>query len=154
LHLSTWAIALDQSIKWWMRQNIALGEIYNVTPFLDWVHVWNRGISFGLFPCESLWSRSVLGLVTLIFIGFLVLLCTQSTTTRQRWGSGLMVAGALSNGIDRIFYRGVFDFIRMHWGSWDFPVFNLADMLITMGFLALLSEHFQWNALRLQKKRH
>ena len=153
IHLSTWFIAADQGTKWWVRQHIALGQIHPVTPFLDWTHVWNRGISFGFFPCQSVLERCILGFFVLLFIGFLLVLWSQSTTSRQRWGSMLMISGALSNGIDRLVHQGVFDFIRLHWGSWDFPVFNVADMLITIGFLALLSDHFQWNALRFQKKR-
>ena len=153
IHLSTWLIGVDQGTKWWVRQHVSLGQVHPVTPFLDWTHVWNKGISFGFFPCESIIERCILGFFVLLFLGFLLVVWFQSTTSRQRWGSMLMISGALSNGIDRLVYQGVFDFIRLHWGSWDFPVFNVADMLITMGFLALLSEHFQWNALRFQKKQ-
>ena len=151
--LSSIFIFLDQITKWWVRQHIALGEGHTVTSFLDWTHVWNRGISFGLFECHSLIQRGILCFFVLIFIGFLTLLWSQAVTPRQRWGSILMISGALSNGIDRVIHQGVFDFIRIHYGSWDFPVFNVADMLITMGFLALLSEHFQWTALGFRKKR-
>jgi len=147
------SIILDQGLKAFVQKKIALGELYTVTFFLDWTHVWNKGISFGMFPCASLFSRIILGGISCLFIGFLFVLYRQSIGLIQRLGSALMISGAISNGIDRIVYQGVFDFIRVHWGSWDFPVFNLADMLISMGFLALLSEHFEWNALRFQKKR-
>ncbi len=153
LCVSSVFVCVDQAVKWWVRQHIALGEWRTVTSFLDWTHVWNRGISFGFFECHSLIQRSILCLFVLIFIGFLLLLWSQAVTARQRWGSILMISGALSNGIDRVIHQGVFDFIRIHYASWDFPVFNVADMLITMGFLALLSEHFQWNALGFRKKR-
>lgn len=153
MHVSTWLVCLDQGVKWWVRQYISLGDLYTVTFFLDWTHVWNRGISFGLFPCHSVIQRGILGIFILIFIGFLMILWSQAVTAKQRWGSALMISGALSNGLDRMVHQGVFDFIRIHYGSWDFPVFNVADMLITMGFLALLSEHFQWNTLGFRKKR-
>jgi signal peptidase II len=153
VHIIAWATALDQGTKWWVRTHTQPNQVHTITPFLDWTHVWNYGISFSLFPCQSLWSRLILGALTLLFIGFLLFLYAQATTTRQRWGTALMIGGATTNGIDRIIHSGVFDFIHLHWGFWDFPVFNLADMLISMGFLALLSEHFQWNALRFQKKR-
>jgi signal peptidase II len=152
-HITAWAIALDQASKWWARIHIPENNTHAVTPFLNWTHAWNYGISFSLFPCHSLWSRLVLGALTLVFIAFLVIMYAQASTERQRWGGALMIGGAISNGIDRIIHKGVFDFIHLHWGFWDFPVFNLADMLISMGFLALLSEHFQWNAMRFQKKR-
>jgi len=152
IHLSAWCIGLDQWTKWLTQKNILPGQIISAMPFLDWVHVWNKGISFGLFPCETFWGRILLSLLISIFVGFLLKMYAQSTTRMQRWGFAFMIAGALSNGIDRVIHAGVFDFIRVHWGSWDFPAFNVADMLISMGFLALLSEQFQWNALRFQKK--
>ena len=152
IHISFWCIGLDQWTKWLFQKAVSQGQVVTVAPFLDWVHIWNKGISFGFFPCETVWGRSVLGLLILIFVGLLLKLYAHSVTNLQRWGFSLMVSGALSNGIDRMVHAGVFDFIRVHWGAWDFPAFNVADMLISMGFLALLSEQFQWNALRFQKK--
>jgi signal peptidase II len=152
LHLSFWSIGLDQWSKWFIQKMVPEGSVITVTPFLDWVHIWNKGISFGFFPCETLWGRSLLTLLILVFVGILLRMYAHSVTSLQKWGFSFMVAGALSNGIDRIVHAGVFDFIRVHWGAWDFPAFNVADMLISMGFLALLSEQFQWNALRFQKK--
>jgi len=152
LHWGIWCIALDQWTKWLGQNYIQPGQCHTVTPFLDWVHVWNKGISFGLFPCHTLGGRILLLIISLVFVGFLLKMYAHAATRIQRWSLSIMVGGAIGNGIDRIVHGGVFDFIRVHWGSWDFPAFNLADMLISMGFLALLSEQFQWNALRFQKK--
>ena len=152
IHLSFWSIGLDQFSKWLFQTIVSPDQIVKVTPFLDWVHIWNKGISFGLFPCETLWGRSLLCILIGLFVALLFKMYAHSVTPLQRWGFSLMASGAISNGIDRIIHAGVFDFIRVHWGAWDFPAFNVADMLISMGFLALLSEQFQWNALRFQKK--
>jgi signal peptidase II len=49
------------------------------------------------------------------------------------WMTALLVAGTLGNMIDRIIYGGVRDFINI--GMLDFPIFNIADVLLTIGVL-------------------
>jgi signal peptidase II len=48
-------------------------------------------------------------------------------------GLALVLGGALGNAIDRALWGHVVDFIRVHYGSWYFPAFNVADSAITVG---------------------
>ena len=48
------------------------------------------------------------------------------------------MGGALGNVIDRIFLGHVVDFVRLHYGAWYFPAFNVADSAITVGAVLLI----------------
>jgi signal peptidase II len=50
----------------------------------------------------------------------------------------LILSGGISNFLDRIMYGSVVDFIQLHLGDWFFPVFNVADVAISVGALLLL----------------
>ena len=53
-----------------------------------------------------------------------------------------VLAGAISNIIDRYLYGGVVDFIHAHLGGWSWPIFNVADMAIVLGIFCIFWE--QW----------
>jgi signal peptidase II len=137
---------LDQITKMWVKSIVGYGEAKVLTPFLSFIHVWNRGISFGLFSCHSAMSRYFLLAIIVGFITVLIMWCRRSQTRWQQIALMLIIGGAIGNAFDRVMFGGVFDFVRLHWKNFYFPAFNLADMLITMGFLALMRDHFQWKA--------
>jgi len=138
--------ALDQLSKILIKNIVAYGQSKVITPFLTVIHVWNTGISFGLLSCHSSVSRYLLLAVILGFIGVLIVWCQRSQTKWQQIALMLIIGGAVGNAFDRLMFGGVFDFVRFHWKNFYFPAFNLADMLITVGFLALMRDHFQWKA--------
>lgn len=53
----------------------------------------------------------------------------------EKWGFGLILAGAMGNGIDRFVHGHVIDFLELRFIR--FPVFNLADVWINLGLLCL-----------------
>ncbi|MBN8611775.1 MAG: signal peptidase II [Deltaproteobacteria bacterium] len=56
------------------------------------------------------------------------------------WGVPLVAAGALGNMIDRLRLGYVVDFLHVHYAPWDFdyPVFNVADIVIGIGVALLV----------------
>jgi signal peptidase II len=54
------------------------------------------------------------------------------------WGIGSIIIGAVSNIIDRLLYGGVIDFIVLHYRGWEFPTFNIADVMICGGIVLLM----------------
>ena len=111
------------------------GEMLSVTPFFDYVLVWNTGISYGLLDSLPVW---VLGLIMVVAIIALSVWWWRSQEFLVRLGLALCVGGALSNALDRLIYGAVADFFHFHWGSWSFYIFNIADMAITLGVILLL----------------
>lgn len=110
------------------------GEVLTVTPFFDYVLVWNTGISYGLLDGQPVWA---LGLVMLVAIAALSVWWWRASDMLVRLGLALCVGGALSNALDRLIYGAVADFFHFHWAGWSFYIFNLADMAITLGVILL-----------------
>jgi signal peptidase II len=72
-----------------------------------------------------------------------VLIVWLKRTDRGDWPTALplalVVGGAIGNVIDRVRLGHVVDFIDVHYGSWSFPAFNLADSAISVGAVLLLA---------------
>jgi signal peptidase II len=137
-------ILCDQLTKHWVQSFLRPGYVKPITSFLTLIYAWNSGISFGLFSCKAPFVRILLIACISLFIGILMGWYWNAKSFIQRISLIVIIGGALSNVYDRIVHRAVFDFIHFHWHKWYFPAFNIADMLITIGFLLLLSDNFQW----------
>ncbi len=149
-------LILDQITKAWVVARLAFGEKKVVIPgYFDITHVRNKGAAFGMF---SEWDSDYR---ILFFYGLTVLalgaLITLYAKTQERERSiqiplALILGGAIGNLLDRCFRGEVVDFLRLHWqdrlAHWSFfgkdfqfylvwPSFNVADIAITCGALAL-----------------
>ena len=66
-----------------------------------------------------------------------------ATYTCTRWGIGLIMGGAIGNGIDRFWLGQVIDFLDVSWYAYHWPAFNVADSAICIGVGLLLLEAFR-----------
>jgi signal peptidase II len=124
-------VGLDQLTKHTIAASVAPGDTRKFLPLVDLVHVRNTGVAFGVF---SGGGALVLGL-TLVALAVLVLYLALRPRRPWLWlPTGMLVGGAVGNLIDRIATGSVIDFIKLP----DWPAFNVADMSITFGVLALL----------------
>ncbi len=133
-------VLIDQAHKLFMLGPFGIGERGHapLTPFLDLVLVWNRGVSYGLLAQDSEFGRWLL--VALGIVGT-VLFSWWLWVTRGMLASlslGLIIGGALSNVIDRLAYGAVADFFLFHVGGFEWYVFNLADVWIVAGAVGLV----------------
>lgn len=130
---------IDQVHKWWMLEvyDIDAKEIVPVAPFLDLVMVWNRGISYGLFQQGALGQYLLTGFAVVAVIGLTIWL-SRITTKIGAIGIGLIIGGAVGNGIDRLVHGAVADFFSFHIGEFYWYVFNIADAAIVAGVAGLL----------------
>ena len=137
LLLGLLAFALDRGHKF-LQVDLAHwrgGEIVPVTPFFDYVLVWNPGVSYGLLGDLPVWA---LGLVAAAAIVALAIWWWRTGEKLVRFGLMLVIGGALSNVLDRLLYGAVADFFHFYWQDWSFYIFNLADVAITLGVLLLI----------------
>ena len=104
-----------------------------ISPFLDLVLRWNRGISFSLFTQETFAGRAVLLSLTLVAIGLLCWWLQSSRTYLSACGLGAIIGGALGNAVDRLAHGAVVDYLDLHAFDRHFFVFNLADTAINLG---------------------
>jgi signal peptidase II len=142
LGIAVIACALDQAHKWWMLESfgIAARQPVPITPFFDLVLVWNRGISYGLFPQESGVGRALLLVVAAAATVALALWLAHAAGRLAALGLGAVIGGALGNAIDRIMHGAVADFFSFHAFGFNWYIFNLADVAIVAGVAIVLYE--------------
>lgn len=134
-------VLADQAHKWCMIlvYQIKLGERIYVTPFMDWVFVLNRGISYSLFSLDSTSGQLILsGFAVLVSAGMWVWLARAGTSRLMGMSLGLIIGGAIGNAIDRVLLGGVADFFSLHVLGYYWYVFNIADVAIVAGVVGLL----------------
>ena len=140
------ALVADQGSKLWMLYGAGFaqmkpGESFPVLPFFNLIMVWNPGVSYGLFAAEGRLGASLL--IVLAF-GLICGLCWWVWTTPSRSlaiGLGLIIGGAIGNNlIDRVVYGKVADFFHFYGFGRDWYVFNIADVAITLGAIAIVYE--------------
>jgi signal peptidase II len=137
------ALILDQGSKLLMLHTFGFnemraGDAVPVLPFFNLVMVWNPGVSYGLFPARGLVGTLLLGLFSAAAVAALGWWMWHSHRKSVAIGLGLVIGGAVGNLIDRLAYGAVADFFHFYAFGYDWYVFNVADIAITFGVIALL----------------
>ena len=141
-------LVLDQASKFWLVHvfDIARRGTVKLTPFFDLVLAWNQGISFGWFQQDGPTAQIVLMAIKVVAVVVLAVWMARSRTLLATLSLGLIIGGAIGNGIDRLAYGAVVDFalfhIQMGQTTFNWYVFNLADVAIVAGVAALLYDSF------------
>ncbi|HEY9691250.1 MAG TPA: signal peptidase II [Oculatellaceae cyanobacterium] len=134
------SLVLDWLTKNWVVQNFKIGETLNVLPgVFHFTYVTNTGAAFSLFSQGGSWLRWLSLAVSLGLMAFA--LFGPKFNIWEQIGYGLILGGALGNGIDRFVSGKVVDFLDFR--LIQFPVFNLADVFINVGIICLLIASFQ-----------
>ena len=124
-------IVLDQISK-----NLILKFLYEgqkeILPFFNLVHVWNRGVSFGLFNNDHSGAWILAALAIAITAAFTVWLW-RADHKGLAIAIGAVIGGALGNVIDRVRFGAVVDFLDFHAFGWHYPAFNVADCAVVLG---------------------
>ena len=140
LSLSIFIVLLDQFTKYLMffKKNIFINKDFLIFK-LDFVK--NYGGAFNIFSG----SRVFLSLITIFFSILLIYLIFRKNTLNlfDLYSYSFILGGTIGNGIDRIYRGFVVDFINLN--IINFPVFNIADMSINIGFGILLYNIFKNN---------
>jgi signal peptidase II len=150
-------------LSWWLAAGVIVGDQVakalvraSLPPFdsvtlipglLDFIHVENKGVAFGILNEYAMNDRfravltTALAAVALVGIG----LYARHVHHRERLaraGLSLILGGAIGNLIDRLRVGYVLDYVDVYWRGWHFWAFNIADASITIGaalvFLDLL----------------
>jgi len=141
-------LALDQASKLWLLYVFDLPHrgAVKVAPFLDLVLAWNVGISFGWFQSDSQATQIILMIIKAVAVIVLAIWMARSRTLIATVALGLIIGGAIGNAIDRFAYGAVVDFALFHLQiggkTFNWYVFNLADVAIVAGVAALLYDSF------------
>ena len=106
--------------------------------FFEVVLVWNKGVSYGLFPQQSYAGQLIIIFFSLIICVWIAKFITNSDIRYRSITLILILAGASSNIIDRLIYGAVADFFHFEIATYSWYVFNIADMYIVSGLLILI----------------
>jgi signal peptidase II len=147
LGIAALIVVLDQGHKWWMLYVYRIadklaergGKPVDVTPFLDLVYVKNLGVSYGLFPIDSVQGQWLWAGFAVVAALAMALWLAQGVADKLVAASlGLIIGGAVSNAVDRVVLGGVADFFSLHAFGFYWYVFNIADVAIVAGVAGLL----------------
>jgi signal peptidase II len=144
LWLAVAVIGLDRLTKYLIMRHFREFEEIILLPVLNLIRLQNEGAAFSFFAGASGWQRwafTALGIV--VSLGILVWLRRLPARGHNLLAAGLslVLGGALGNVIDRVAFGYVVDFIRVHYGDWYFPAFNVADSAITIGAILLILDN-------------
>ena len=137
---------LDQASKLWLLNMFGLADrgVVEVMPFVELVLTCNTGISYGWFQQEGPFGQGALLALKVVAVALLWIWLAKASSRLSAVALGLIIGGAIGNGIDRLAYGAVADFVLLHMetATWRFNwyVFNLADVAIVAGVIGLLYE--------------
>ncbi|MFX3636294.1 MAG: signal peptidase II [Candidatus Pristimantibacillus sp.] len=97
----------------------------------------NRGAAFGILQEQRLFFI----IVTVVIVAAIIWYIQVSRKSAKAWlmvGLGLVLGGAVGNFLDRALYGEVVDFLMFNFGSYGFPIFNVADSAICCGVALIL----------------
>jgi|TARA_B100000787_G_C16187507_1_gene295532 signal peptidase II len=99
--------------------------------------IWNKGIAFGLLSFNESTIYNIITALILIII-FIIIIRIIKSKGFTKYSLVAVLAGALGNVFDRIYYSAVPDFIDFHIKEFHWFIFNIADIFITMGVFCLI----------------
>ena len=134
-------LVLDQITKAIVSSSMTLYESIPLLPFFSLTYVRNTGAAFGLLGGLSPAVRLPLFCLVTIGAGFALVSYLRELRPDERLlaiALGGILGGAAGNLVDRIRFHEVVDFLHLHYGGFDWPMFNVADSAITVGVALVL----------------
>jgi len=102
-------------------------------------YVRNYGAAFNILSGNILFL-SFISIISAIILFYLIF--RRNNNSINKYGLTFILAGTIGNGIDRILNGYVIDFIKIKFI--DFPVFNIADIVINLGVIILIISYFKY----------
>lgn len=149
-------VAIDQTLKLYIRTHFMLGEAHEILPFFQLCFVENNGMAFGIQWLPK-WCLTAFRIVMVGVLGWYInLLLKRQARASYLTMITLITAGALGNIIDCVFYGKLFGYETWFYGKvvdmlyfplihnaagetlFFRPVFNLADSYITIAVFAII----------------
>ena len=133
--ISSIVILLDYLTKKIIVTKVMLYESINVLPFLNIVHVQNKGAAFSIL--SNMGNKYFIGISVIAIIAIAIYLY-RLPKGLELVALSLILGGAVGNLLDRISIGKVTDFIDVFVGKWHWPAFNVADSALTIGIALFL----------------
>jgi len=176
--VSILSLVADQATKIWARASLpvhpsgcAIPEdiiarkcmgmpVKVIDGFWDWRLSMNPGSAFGLFGSfGASFTRVFLSLIGIAAVVGMVYMLKKSRSDQRvlHWALALVAGGAVGNLIDRIYFSVVTDFVLWKYNGHEWPVFNIADVVLVVGvglmFIDISKENKREKLLREERKK-
>lgn len=135
-------LMIDQFIKTLIRTKMHLNqEIVIIPKFFSIHYLKNTGAAFSILRDNTI----ILIIISIIMLYIINKFIDKEKkiNKNQKLYIGIIMGGIFGNLIDRIAYRGVIDYLSFTIFKYNFPVFNLADMAITIGVVLLIINYLR-----------
>ena len=130
-------LLLDQVSKRIVVENIEIfANNLEISKYFNLVYVENKGVSFGMFSEHD--KSFYFGILSMLVSVYIIYLLAKSKDLIESLGLSLILGGAIGNGVDRLYYGYVVDFIDLHLNNLHWPAFNFADTFITFGAIVFV----------------
>lgn len=132
------AFLVDQGTKYLIASRMDIGEQISVIGnfFLITSHR-NRGAAFGILE-DQRWFFIVITTIVVIAIIWYLKKVMKTNNKLLPVALGLVLGGAVGNFVDRVIAGEVVDFLQLNFGSYEFPIFNVADSCIVIGVALII----------------
>ena len=146
-------ILTDQLSKVWVTSNLQLGESIEIIPsFFKITYAQNTGAAWSVLEGHMTFFY-VVTIIALILLGW-YFKNLKDYQIVQKIGVILMIAGTLGNFIDRLLFQFVRDSLDFRILDYNFPIFNIADILLVSGvFLLIIDETIKTFNIRSKLKK-
>ena len=131
---------IDRLVKVFLLNFLQENQLnsFRLNNFFEVTLVWNKGVSYGLFPQQNYAGQLIIIFFSLIICVWIAKFITNSDIRYRSITLILILAGASSNMIDRLIYGAVADFFHFEIATYSWYVFNIADIYIVSGLLILI----------------
>ena len=124
----------DLVVKYLIATNISIGESISIIDGLLYItHIKNTGAAWGILK-DGRWFFVV---ITVLLFVFLIYFFKREKNTVIRTALAIIMGGALGNFVERLIFGEVTDFIGVYIFSYEFPIFNIADISVVCGTILL-----------------
>ena len=128
---------LDLITKNYAINNLILNHSITINNYLNFTLAFNYGAAFSFLSDAGGWQRFFF-IIFSLFVIFVIIIILIKDKNAEYIAFSFILAGALGNLYDRIFFGYVIDFIELHYNNFYWPIFNIADIAISTGVILLL----------------
>lgn len=134
-------VGLDQLTKY-LFKNLYMqnGRTIVIDGFFYFTYTVNTGAAWS-FLADVSWGQTFFKILTSVSLVLFVVFIVYAIKKDLKWltiSLAFVIGGTIGNFIDRLIFSGVTDFISFQFGSYYFPVFNLADSFLVVGVIMLI----------------
>lgn len=138
LLITLYCLLFDQIIKFLVSKYIT--NVTIIPNFISLIYAENDGVAFSMLSG----SRIIIIIISIILLSFLAYYMNKDYVSKKKddilmdISYGLLFGGILGNLLDRIIRGIVIDYISINIIGYHFPIFNLADVMITIGVIIMI----------------